>query len=372
VECLAVTTRLEEAFRGRKVLVTGHTGFMGSWLVLWLERLGAVVSGLALDPPTRPNNFELSGVGECLSHDLRGDVADLAVPSGVIEALQPDVVFHLAAQSLVRDGYREPITTFGTNVMGTASVLEAIRRSGRRCVVVIATSDKCYENRGRPQGLREDDPMGGADPYSASKGCAELVVASYRRSYFPPERAQEHGVRLASVRAGNAIGGGDWSKDRIVVDAIEALVAGRPIPVRNPRSVRPFQHVIEPLAGYLMLAAGLLTASDSRLDGAFNFGPRARDAVEVQYLVEEILAAWGSGTWQDGSTPGQPPEAGSLRLSARKAERLLGWRPRWRTSEAIRRTVAWYRQYHAGKGVRMRAACLADIDAYEDALRSTR
>jgi CDP-glucose 4,6-dehydratase len=372
VERLAVTLDLAASFRGRSVLVTGHTGFMGSWLVLWLERLGAVVSGLALDPPTRPSNFELSRVGESLRQDLRGDIADPAVAAGAVEAARPDIVFHLAAQALVRDAYRDPIVTLRTNVMGTASLLEAIRRSGRRCVAVIATSDKCYENHGRTLGLREDAPMGGADPYSASKGCAELVVASYRRSFFPSERAPEHGVRLASARAGNAIGGGDWARDRILVDAVHALAAGRPVPVRNPGSVRPFQHVLEPLAGYLTLAAKLLGDPDPRFDGAFNFGPAARDAIEVRALVDEVITAWGAGSWQDNSAAGQPPEAVSLRLNAGKAARLLGWRPRWRVREAISRTVSWYRRYHAGEGDRMRAACLADIDAYEAAPRSTR
>lgn len=366
MEAVGVRQSLRDRLHGRRVLVTGHTGFMGSWLVLWLEHLGAEVSGLALDPPTRPSNYDLAQVSRSLNHDLRGDIRRYVTLADTLEKTRPEVVFHLAAQPLVREGYRDPITTLETNIIGTANLLDAIRRRGQPCAIVVATSDKCYENREQYWGYRECDPVGGTDPYSASKGCAELVVASYRRSFFPPDHLQQHGVAVATARAGNAIGGGDWSRDRIVVDTVTALTLGRSIKVRNPQAVRPWQHVLEPLSGYLELAARLLASGDPELCGPFNFGPCPEDEITVAELVQALLAAWGSGCREDGDDPASPAEASCLRLATDKAAALLGWRPRWRLAEAIGRTVAWYRIQHLGDEGSMRDACIADITAYED------
>jgi CDP-glucose 4,6-dehydratase len=280
-------------------------------------------------------------------------------------------VLHLAAQPLVRASYQQPRETFEVNVVGTASVLDAVRALRRPCAVVVVTSDKCYDNREHTWGYRETDPLGGSDPYSASKGATEILVASYRHSFFPPERVDEHGVKLASARAGNVIGGGDWAEDRIVADIARTFSSGQPVQVRNPHSVRPWQHVLEPLGGYLLLAARMLTTPDgARLADAWNFGPSGLEAVTVGALVDLFVAAWGSGSWQDGSFSGQPHEARLLRLSIDKAVTLLGWRPRWSVSEAVQRTALWYRCFYdevpssrvAGS---MRDKCLADIADYE-------
>jgi CDP-glucose 4,6-dehydratase len=352
------------AFAGRSVFLTGHTGFKGSWLALWLHRLGARLSGYALTPPTEPNLFDLARIRQLVANHHQTDLRDFLRLRGAVDAAQPDFVFHLAAQALVRESYAQPRDTFEVNTLGTVNLLEALRLSGRPCVVVVVTSDKCYENRGAPEPYAETDRMGGHDPYSASKGAAELVVAAYRRSFFPPEKLAEHGVKLASVRAGNVIGGGDWAKDRIVADIARALAAGEAIPVRNPGAVRPWQHVLEPLSGYLSLAAKMASSDDPRWCGAWNLGPEPDAHITVRELVERFIAAWGGGEWRDVSDPRQPHEAAVLRLSIRKARVELGWRPRWDNDEAIRRTAAWYRDYYA-KQADMRAACLADIDAYE-------
>jgi CDP-glucose 4,6-dehydratase len=367
LEGLDVNRAPTAALAGRRVLVTGHTGFKGSWLTLWLHRLGAVVSGLALPPPTEPSNFVASGVASVLERHILADIRDRARVVDTVSELGPEIIFHLAAQSLVRVGYAEPADTFATNVIGTVNLLEAVRLRARPCVVVVVTSDKCYENREQALGCREGDPLGGDDPYAASKGAAELATAAYRSAFFHPSRLAEHGVRITSVRAGNAIGGGDWSPDRIVVDAIAALQADRPIPVRNPDSTRPWQHVLEPLAGYLVLAARLLENPSPELCSAFNFGPRSGDQSSVAVLVGAIIRAWGSGEWADHHDPNQPHETRTLHLAIDKAVTLLPWRPRWTVREAVDRTVAWYRQYGRDAGGSMRAACAADIAAYERA-----
>ncbi len=310
--------RLAEAFAGRSVLVTGHTGFKGSWLALWLHRLGAKVTGYALPPPTEPSNFCASAVRDLLAKHYEAEIRDAAALHAAVAAAQPDVVFHLAAQSLVRESYQSPRATFEVNVIGTLGLLDAVRAAGKPCVVVSVASDKCYENREQVWGYREIDPLGGHDLYSASKGAAEIAVAAYRRSFFPPERLGRHGVKLATARAGNVIGGGDWAKDRILTDAVRHLESGRPVPVRNPDAVRPWQHVLEPLSGYLTLAARMLESDAPSWCDAWNFGPLPGEELPVRRLVELFLQYWGEGTWTDVSDPNQPHEAGVLRLNIDK------------------------------------------------------
>jgi CDP-glucose 4,6-dehydratase len=360
---------LRRAYEGKKVLLTGHTGFKGAWMALWLEHLGAEVTGYALAPETTPSLFDRVEVAKSCRH-IVADIRDGARFRSVLAEAKPDIVLHLAAQALVRRSYSEPIATLDTNVMGTAHVLEAVRLEKRPCAVVVVTSDKCYENREWVHAYRENDPMGGHDVYSMSKGAAELVVESYRSSFFPPAKYAEHGIAIASGRAGNCIGGGDWSLDRIVPDAINALTSGRPIPVRNQWAVRPWQHVLEPLGGYLLVGAKLLELGDhhggpSTYCSPWNFGPAAEDAVPVKELVEALIAEWGSGSWDDKSNPDTPHEAGLLRLSTDKAHALLGWTPRWRGRETFRRTVDWYRAHaHGASNAEMRALTLRQIDDY--------
>jgi CDP-glucose 4,6-dehydratase len=368
---------LRRAFAGKRVLVTGHTGFKGAWLVLWLRELGAEVTGYALPPPTTPSLFEAAGV-ERACRSLVADVRDAGRVRAALAEARPDFVFHLAAQSLVRASYEAPVETVATNVLGTAHLLDAIRAEGRPCAAVIVTSDKCYENREWLWGYREDEPMGGHDVYSMSKGATELVVSSFRRSFFHPARLESHGVALASARAGNVVGGGDWAKDRIVPDSVAALAEGRPVPVRNPDGVRPWQHVLEPLGGYLLLAARLAGVGPGgegagiegrrRACEAWNFGPRTEDTQPVRAVVEAMIRAWGRGSWEDRHVPGAPHEAGVLRLSIEKAQARLGWAPRWRFDETIRRTVEWYRAFHGGAGKEALAAlCLRQIHEYLEA-----
>jgi CDP-glucose 4,6-dehydratase len=355
---------LRAAYAGKRVLVTGHTGFKGGWLTLWLADLGAEVTGYALAPDTTPALFERAGVGRrCRS--VISDVRDAARLAAVVKEARPDVILHLAAQPLVRLSYEQPLETLQTNVMGTAHLLEAVRAAGRPCAVVIVTSDKCYENREWLYGYREDEPMGGHDVYSMSKGAAELVAASWRRSFFHPAKLAQHGVALATARAGNVVGGGDWARDRIVPDAIAALAAGRAIPVRNPHGVRPWQHVLEPLGGYLLLGARLMGAHPAMHAEPWNFGPRPEDARPVRDVVEAIIAAWGSGRWDDKHDPAAVHEAGLLRLSIDKATARLGWAPRWHFDETFRRTVEWYRAFHDGAGeAALAALCLDQIHQY--------
>ena len=352
--------------KGRSVLVTGHTGFKGSWLALWLDHLGARVAGYALDPPTSPSNFEASKVAEVLAEDVRGDIRDGKLMAKTVARLAPDVVFHLAAQPIVRESLRSARETFDVNVMGTASLLDAVHASGHACVVVVVTSDKCYRNDGQVWGFREVDPLGGHDPYSASKAGAELVVDSYRSSFFPVDRIAEHGVRLASVRAGNVIGGGDWAADRIVPDAMRALSAGEDLVVRNPASTRPWQHVLEPLSGYLTVAARMLgDGAAPELCGAWNFGPQTTEESSVATLATAVVSAWGSGHWATATPAGQDVEAKALRLSIDKAVVRLGWTPRWGFDESVSRTVDWYRAYYQAPSGSMLRHSLDDIAAYE-------
>lgn len=355
------------ALRGKRVFLTGHTGFKGSWLALWLHRLGATVYGYSLPPPTEPSNYVLSNVRSVLVGETIGDVRDRGLMRDALAAFQPEVVFHLAAQPLVRDSYAQPFETFEVNVMGTASVLDAVRELKRPCAVVCITTDKCYENREQVWGYRECDPMGGHDPYSASKGAAEILIASYRRSFFNPSAIGQHGVQLASARAGNVIGGGDWARDRIVTDMVAALVAGRPVPVRNPHAIRPWQHVLEPLSGYLALASAMLTNADPKWSEGWNFGPFSGTELPVGKLADAFVQAWGNGEWVDQSSPGQPHEASILRLSIEKAGWQLGWHPSWNCVKMVEKTARWYRSVLC-EGADARKACEADIEAYEDNL----
>ena len=339
---------IRETLRGRTVFVTGHTGFKGSWLCLWLQSLGAHVHGYSLAPPTKPNLFTICGIAQFLEQHHEADIRDEARLLSAMRQAAPDVVLHLAAQSVVREGYRTPLESFDVNVMGTATVLECVRKLDRPCAVLAVTSDKCYENREQVWGYRECDPMGEKDPYSASKGAAELVIHSYRHSFFPPERLHKHGVKLASARAGNVIGGGDFTPDALVVDAITALAEGQPVQVHNPHAFRPWNHVLQALSGYLHLAGRLLQSDDPQLCSGWNFGPLPGNELPVREIVELLIQEWGEGTWVDVSDPHQPHESQILRLAIDKAMWQLGWRPRWNVQQSLRETVRWYQAYFAG------------------------
>ena len=346
------TLSLEElraAYRGRRVLVTGHTGFKGSWLVLWLSDLGAAVTGYALAPPTEPSLFTDIGIAERCRHVV-GDIRDRDHLTQILRDTQPEVAFHLAAQSLVRLSYDQPLETLDVNVMGTANLLETVRRSRHRCALVVVTSDKCYENREWVYGYRECDPMGGHDVYSMSKGATELLVSSYRRSFFPPAALAEHGVTLASARAGNVIGGGDWATDRLVPDVMRALTSGNRAVIRNSQAVRPWQHVLEPLAGYLILGARLMGVGGDPAPfcAAWNFGPAADNTQPVRAVVTGLIDSWGAGAWDDVPAAATLHEAAVLRLSIDKAVAELGWAPQWNFRETVQRTASWYRAHHNG------------------------
>ncbi len=348
-------------FKGIPVLVTGHTGFKGSWLSVWLNALGAGVIGYSLEPPTAPSNFNLSGLAGRIT-DIRGDVRDLAALQEAVETHKPKVIFHLAAQAIVRDSYADPKSTFDTNVGGVVNVLEAIRQTDSVRAAVLITTDKCYENREWLYGYREVDRLGGRDPYSASKAMAELAISAYRRSFFPREAFETHGVAAASTRAGNVIGGGDWGKDRILTDCVRALMADRTIQVRSPDSVRPWQFVLEPLSGYLWLGA-LLLKGKCELAEAWNFGPAERRAVSVREVVDMLIKLWGSGAWTDVGVESAPHEAGLLRLSCEKAANRLGWRPVYQWRKALSETVDWFKIHHSGE-TDMHGVCMEQIKRY--------
>lgn len=335
--------RFGDVFAGRRVFVTGHTGFKGSWLTWWLLRLGAQVTGYALEPDTDPALFELLGLRSRITHHA-GDVRDLDLLRSAMAESEPEVVLHLAAQPLVRRSYAEPVLTFETNVMGTVNVLEAARTVSSVRAIVNVTSDKCYENREWEFAYRENDAMGGFDPYSASKGAAEIVTAAYRRSFFSDGAPGA----LASARAGNVIGGGDWAADRIIPDCIRALGSGETIEVRNPEAIRPWQHVLEPLSGYLMLAHALLEEGGG-FAGAWNFGPLSGGNLTVREVVDAVVATWGSGEWAGPRTGDvHPHEAHFLKLDCAKAVDVLGWSPVWNAARAIHETTAWYRDLSGG------------------------
>lgn len=350
-----------EFWRDKSVFITGHTGFKGSWLSLWLQRLGADVTGYALDPPTTPSLFAVARIGD----DMRSIVADIRDCDRVAKAVRdakPDIVIHMAAQSLVRASYTMPVETYATNVMGTVHLLEAVRRCDAVRAVVNVTSDKCYENREWVWGYRENEPMGGYDPYSSSKGCAELVTAAYRASYFNPERYAEHGTAVATARAGNVIGGGDWASDRLVPDVMRAVASGNAVVIRRPDAIRPWQHVLEPLGGYLTLAERLYSGGPT-YSGGWNFGPDDADAKPVRWIAEHLTRSWGNGaSWVIDSGP-QPHEATFLKLDCAKAKAILAWQPRWALPAALDSIVEWQRAFL--KNSDMKSTTLAQIARYE-------
>lgn len=350
-----------QTWQDTSVFLTGHTGFKGGWLALWLHALGARMHGYALNPPTSPSLFEAAGVSAALASDIRADLADLAVLKSALAAARPRVVFHLAAQPLVRAGYADPVATFATNVMGTAHVLEAIRATDSVEAVVIVTTDKVYDNLESMRPYCETDPLGGHDPYSASKGAAEIVTASYRASFYACPNG--HPARIATARAGNVIGGGDWAQDRLVPDCLKAFAAGGAVSLRYPGAVRPWQHVLEPLSGYLKLAQALLDADGARFAGAWNFGPDASGDATVGEVAEAVAGLWGDAARIDFPHGGQHPhEAGLLRLDIARARNELGWQPRWTLQTALRNTVSWHKSWLLGAD--MAAVTLAQIEEY--------
>lgn len=369
-------------FAGKTVLVTGHTGFKGSWLCLWLWRLGARVVGYSLEPPTQPNHYSESQIGELLLDHVIADVRDPTALGATLQRHQPDLIFHLAAQSIVRRGYREPLETFSTNVMGTATVLDAVRQAGRPCAAVMITSDKCYDNREQVWGYREVDALGEHDPYGGSKGAAELVIRAYRDSYFPIDRIAQHGIRVASARAGNVIGGGDWTPDALIVDIVKALMRDEPVAIRSPDAFRPWQHVLQALSGYLTLGARLLDADAAAYCSGWNIGPLPGNEIPVRDVVSLFLGEWGGGSWIDAGDPHAPREAGILRLSIDKAIWNLNWKPGWDVGETIRQTAQWYRHRQEllarpdQRGDRspfsMREFSLTQITQYEETMHRQR
>jgi CDP-glucose 4,6-dehydratase len=348
MENLAGNGSLNGFWSGRRVFLTGHTGFKGGWLALWLAHLGANVRGYALDPSTDPNLFTVGSVGKAIE-DLRGDIRDGERLDNSMREFRPEVVFHLAAQPLVRHSYEDPIGTFETNVIGTARVLDAVRRTPSVRAVVSVTTDKCYENKEWVWPYRECDPLGGYDPYSSSKACAEIVSAAYRQSYFPVDKLSEHGVAVATARAGNVIGGGDWSADRLIPDLIRGFLSGEPVRIRRPRAIRPWQHVLEPVYGYIRLAEELTAGGPiaARFATAYNFGPGEDDARPVSWIAERMTSFWGNGaSWVLDEDHG-PHEAGYLRLDASRARRDLAWTPRLRLETALDWLVEWYRTWQS-------------------------
>jgi len=334
-------------WRGKRVLLTGHTGFKGAWLALWLADLGAEVHGLALEPPTEPNLFGLARVGDRLASSSIGDIRDPSAVDAAVLLAQPEIVFHLAAQSLVRTSYQDPLGTYATNVLGTAHVLESLRSAPGLRAIVSVTTDKCYENDGLGRPYAEDAPLGGYDPYSSSKACAEMVTAAYRRSFLC-----RHGVGVATARAGNVIGGGDWAADRLVPDFLRSLDRNAELVVRSPEASRPWQHVLEPLSGYMMLAKGLFEQA-AGYEGPWNFGPPLSDSQPVRWVVERLCGAVPGARWRvdDGS---HPHEAKALSLDSTKAIERLGWRPRWDLGQALDRTLEWHRAWRAGEDMQRR------------------
>jgi CDP-glucose 4,6-dehydratase len=344
-------------WRGRKVLITGHTGFKGGWLALWLGSLGAKVHGYSLAPPTEPNFFTAARVGEGLAGHTIGDIRDLGQLTQALQTAAPEIVLHLAAQPLVRASYDDPVQTYATNVLGTVHVLEAVRQCPSVRAVVNVTTDKCYENREWVWPYRESDPLGGHDPYSSSKACAELVTAAYRRSFLC-----ESGVAIATARAGNVIGGGDWAVDRLLPDFFRASQTRRPMQVRHPQAIRPWQHVLDPLCGYLLLAEQLLETGQAAAE-AWNFGPNEADARSVQWLLSQLVTLMPGTSWQQLGTE-QVHEAGTLKLDSAKSRSRLKWRPRWNLTEAVAKTVEWHLAWAAG--AQMRGASLQQIAAHQE------
>ncbi|MTW35086.1 CDP-glucose 4,6-dehydratase [Pseudoduganella danionis] len=349
-------------WQGKRVFLTGHTGFKGSWLSLWLQQMGAHVTGYALAPPSQPSLFEAARVADGMTSVI-GDICDGAALRAAMAAARPDIVIHMAAQALVRYSYSHPVETYATNVMGLVNLFEAVRQTPGIRAVLNVTSDKCYENKEWDWGYRENEAFGGYDPYSNSKACAELVTSAYRNSYFHPDQYASHGVALASARAGNVIGGGDWAADRLIPDMLRAISAGQPVRIRSPHAIRPWQHVLEPLSGYLTLAEQLYQHGAAYAEG-FNFGPHEQDARPVQWIIKRLCASWGpQARWELDSAP-QPHEAHYLKLDCAKARARLHWQARWQLGQTIDMIVAWH-QAHA-RGEDMRAVTLAQIDTYHN------
>lgn len=348
-------------YKGRRVLVTGHTGFKGSWLSIWLHELGAEVVGVAKEPFSERDNFVLSGVGNKIKADIRADIRDGNRMKEIFREYQPEIVFHLAAQPLVRLSYEIPVETYETNVMGTINIMEAIRATPSVKVGVMITTDKCYENKEQIWGYRENEPMGGYDPYSSSKGCCELAISSWRRSFFNPKDYDKHGKSIASVRAGNVIGGGDWATDRIIPDCIRALEAGKPIDIRSPHSIRPWQHVLEPLSGYMLLAQKMWNEPTAYCEG-WNFGPRMESVTTVWDVASKVIKNYGRGELRDLSAPNALHEAKLLMLDITKAQIKLGWQPRMNIDQCVKLVVDWYKKYKSTPDVY--ALCVEEINKY--------
>lgn len=342
-------------WRGKRVFITGHTGFKGGWLSLWLQFMGAEVHGYALTPPTETNLFTVAEVGKGMASSQIADIRDADRLCKAMQTARPEIIFHLAAQPLVRYSYAQPVETYAVNVMGTVHLLEAVRATHGVKAVVNVTTDKCYENREWVWGYRENEPMGGFDPYSSSKGCAELVTAAYRRSFLEPA-----GVALASARAGNVIGGGDWAEDRLIPDFLRSMDAGAPLKIRSPQSTRPWQHVLEPLSGYLTLAERLYTEGMPFAE-AWNFGPSDEDARPVRWIIERLAEMQRDVKWQCDEAP-QPHEAHYLKLDSSKAHNLLNWEPRWRLQAALQKTLEWHQAWRNGED--MHALTLSQIAQY--------
>lgn len=340
-------------WQDRKVLVTGHTGFKGGWLSLWLQQLGAEVTGYALPAPTAPSLFETADVGQRMDSRI-GDIRDLEKLKALVADIKPETIFHLAAQPLVRYSYDHPLETYTTNLIGSLKLLEAVRHAGGVRAVILVTSDKCYENNATGTPFNEDSPMGGFDPYSSSKGAMELMVASYRRSYFPADKYQDHGTAIATARAGNVIGGGDWAADRLIPDAIQAFQKSRPVTIRNPLATRPWQHVLDPLSGYLLLAQKLIEHGPDFAEG-WNFGPSASDQQSVGWIMDHMTQLWGEGARWQTVTGQHPHEALQLTLDCSKALERLSWQSCWNIEQGLQKTIEWYKTYQD------RAANLYDL-----------
>lgn len=353
-----------EFWKNKRVLLTGHTGFKGSWLSLWLQAMNAHVAGYATAPPTNPSLYAIARVDSGMTSIL-GDIRNFEALCTAFTEFQPDIVIHMAAQALVRRSYIDPIETYSTNVIGTVNLLEAVRSTASVKAVVNVTSDKCYENQEWAWGYRENEPMGGFDPYSSSKGCAELVTAAYRKSYFSSENAKGHHVALATVRAGNVIGGGDWAEDRLIPDILRAIMLGEPVRIRNPHAIRPWQYVLEPLSGYLLLAQKLYEEGGMYAEG-WNFGPNDEDAMPVQWIAETLTEGWGEGaSWiLDGRD--SPHEANFLKLDCSKAKARLNWHPKWHLQDALGAIIDWHRAYRDGGD--MRELTLRQIREYNECI----
>ena len=347
-------------YKGKRVLITGHTGFKGSWLSIWLYELGAEVIGVAQDPFTERDNFVLSGIGEKMKADIRADIRDGERMKAIFKEYQPEIVFHLAAQPLVRLSYEIPVETYETNVMGTINILEAIRVTDSVKVGIMITTDKCYENKEQIWGYRENEPMGGYDPYSSSKGAAEIAISSWRRSFFNPLHYEEHGKSIASVRAGNVIGGGDWAVDRIIPDCIKALEVGEKLNIRNPKAIRPWQHVLEPLSGYMLLAWKMWD-DPIRYCESWNFGPFLESIVTVWDMAEKVVGNYGKGELKDVSDSSMLHEASLLMLDISKTIFQLGWKPKMNVSQTVALTIDWYKRYRKEE---VYDICLNQINDY--------